>query len=170
VTTRKLVGPVALAAVALVLLLSVRPLSTSRALSIWILLLAAMALVALSRGMREGDGAPGARRFEAALRRRPRPAQEPVELVRMDRELSLGNGSALHARRHLLPLLRACASARLSSRYGVELERQPEAARTLLGDEVWELIRPDWPELVDQREPGVPRPRLEAAITRLESL
>lgn len=168
--TRKLVEPVVFLAVALVFLLALRPLSTSRALAIWIVLLAAVALVTLVRGIRDGDGAPRARRFEAALHRRNGPAPEPVELVRMERELSLGVASAAHAHRRLLPLLRTAASALLGSRHGVELERRPEVARDLLGEDVWELLRPDRPEPEDRHGTGVPRHRLEAAIARLESL
>jgi hypothetical protein len=156
---------------ALVVLLALRPISTSRALSIWFVLLAAIALVNLIRDIRAGDGERRDRRFEAALRRpRNRPAGEPVELLRMERELSLGVGSAAHASRRLLPLLRASASAILGPRYGIELARRPEAARTLLGDDVWELLRPDRPEPEDRHGPGIPRERIEMAIARLESL
>ena len=167
---RKLIWPVACLTLALVVLLALRPLSTSRALAIWIVLAAAVALVALVRGIRDGDGAPRDRRFEAALRARKQPAPEPAELLRMERELSLGIGSAEYAWRRLLPHLRAVASALLGSRHGLELERRPEAARTILGDDVWELLRPDRPEPVDRHGPGVPRQRLEATIARLESL
>ncbi len=144
--------------------------STARALTIFILLAAAVALGALVRDVRRGDGPPRARRFEAVLRRRPPAPSPPVELVRMQRELELGVSSALHAHRRLLPLLRAAAAARIGTRHGFDLERQPDAARRVLGDDVWELLRPDRPAPADRHGPGVPRRRVAAAIERVESL
>jgi hypothetical protein len=167
---RKLTLLVALATVALVVLLALRPLSTSRAFAIWTLLVAGIALTALVRLSRGGNGPRHARRFESALRGRPEPSSEPVEILRMERELVLGIADAAHAHRRLLPLLRAAAAARLASRHGIELEHRREAARTLLGDEAWELLRPDRPPPADRHGPGMPRERLVAVIERLESL
>ena len=52
----------------------------------------------------------------------------------------------------------------------IELERRPEAARALLGEDAWELLRPDRPEPEDRHGPGVPRERVAAVIERVESL
>jgi hypothetical protein len=111
-----------------------------------------------------------ARRFEAALRGRPPAAAEPVELLRMERELELGIANAGSAHHRLLPLLRAAAAARLASRHGVELDRRPDAARALLGEEAWGLLRPDRPEPADRFGRGVPRPTVTALIEKVESL
>ena len=162
--------PALTASVALAVLLALRPLSTSRALAIWIVVVAAIALLVLVRHSREAGGSRHARRFEAALRR-PAPATpEPVELLRMERELELGIAGASHAHHRLLPLLRAAASARLASRHGIELDRRPEAAEALLGEDVWQLLRPNRPEPEDRFAPGVPRARVTAVIERIESL
>jgi hypothetical protein len=166
---RRLAVPVLTATVALVILLALRPLSTSRALAIWIVLVAGIALVLLVRHSRSG-GRAQARRFEAALRGRPPAVTPPVELLRMERELALGIADATHAHRRFLPLLRAAAAARLESRHGIELDRRPDAARALLGEEAWELLRPDRPEPADRHGPGVPRGRVAALIERVESL
>jgi hypothetical protein len=88
----------------------------------------------------------------------------------MERELELGIAGAGHAHHRLLPLLRAAAAARLASRHGIELERRPEAARELLGEEAWELLRPDRPEPVDRFAPGIPRARVAGLIEKVESL
>jgi hypothetical protein len=167
---RILALPAVLATLALVALLEVRPLSTARALAIWIVLVTGIALVALLRRVPRADGPQRARRFEAALRRPTAAASPSAELLRMERELELGIASAAHADRRLLPLLGAAAAARLGSRHGIELERQPAAARSLLGEDIWELLRPDRPASDDKRAPGVPRERVAAAIERLESL
>jgi hypothetical protein len=164
---RRLAIPAIVAAVLLVGLLALRPLSTSRALAIWIVVVAAIALVLLVRDSR-GTRQPS--RFEKALRGRTEPSQQPVELLRMERELELGIADATHAHRRLLPLLRAAAEARLASRRGVDLDRRPELAEALLGDDVWELLRPDRPEPADRHGPGVPRTRVTAVIERVESV
>ncbi len=169
-TLRRLTVPMVTATVALVILLALRPLSTSRALAIWIVLVAAIVLVVLVRHSRSGAGPQRASRFEAALRGRRQTAAQPVELLRMERELVLGTADAIHAHRRLLPLLRGAAAARLASRHGIELDRQPEAARAVLGEEAWDLLRPDRPEPADRHGPGVPRARVEALIERVESL
>jgi hypothetical protein len=168
--SRQLVALVAVATVALVALLALRPLSTSRAFAIWTLLVAAIALVSLVRLSRGSGGPQRALRFESALRDRPEALSQPVELMRMERELVLGMAEAAHAHRRLLPLLRAAAAARLASRHGIELERRPEAARALLGEDTWELLRPDRPMPTDRHAPGVPEERVVSVIERLESL
>jgi hypothetical protein len=167
---RSLTGPVLLATVALVILLALRPLSTSRALAIWVVLAAGLALLVLVRHSHGGEGPARSRRFEAALRPRRGKSSPPVELARMERELELGIANAGNAHHRLLPLLRSAAAARLASRHGVELERRPDAAEALLGEDVWELLRPDRPDPADRFEPGIPRDRVTAAIERIEAL
>lgn len=165
---RGLVAPVLIATVTLVVLLALRPLSTSRALGIWVVVVASLALLVLVRHSR--SSAQHTPRFEAALRGRPPAISEPVELLRMERELELGIANAGSAHHRLVPLLRAAAAARLASRHGVELDRRPDAARALLGEEAWEVLRPDKPEPVDRFGRGVPRERVAAVIERVESL
>jgi hypothetical protein len=158
------------ALLALILLLAIPELPKSRALAIWVVIVTALVLLFLLRHSREDGGPTRARRFEQALRRRKQATSQPEELMRMERELVLGIADADHAHRRLLPLLRAAAAAHLSARHGLELERQPEEARALLGEDVWELLRPDRPPSEDRHGPGVPRERVAAAIERVESL
>jgi hypothetical protein len=167
---RRLAMPAVAATVALVVLLALHPLSTSRALAIWVVLVAAIALLLLVRHSGRSGEPRQASRFEAALRGPAETAPQPVELLRVERELVLGSADAIYAHRRFLPLLRAAATARLTSRHGVDLDRRPDAARRLLGDEAWELLDPDRPEPVDRHGPGVPRERVAALIERIESL
>jgi hypothetical protein len=167
---RQLALPAVVAAVVLLALLALRPLATPRAFAIWIVVVAAIVLLMLVRHSRGGQGLQHAGHFEAALRRRKETPQPPVDLLRMERELELGIADATHAHRRLLPLLRAAATARLDSRHGIELDRRPDAAEALLGEEVWELLRPDRPEPTDRHGPGVPRASVAAVIEQVESL
>jgi hypothetical protein len=165
---RRVAAPVFVATVVLVGLLAVRQLSTSRALAIWVVVAAGLALLLLVRNSRSEERHMP--RFEAALRGRTTTPSEPVELLRMERELELGIANAASAHHRLLPLLRAAAEARLASRHGVELDRRPDAARALLGEEAWEWLRPDRPEPADRFGRGVPRATVAALIERVESL
>jgi hypothetical protein len=158
------------ATVVLVVLLLVPKVSTARAFAIWIVVATALVLLSLIRHSRQVAGPERASRFEQAVRGRKTAASQPEELVRMDRELVLGSADADHAHRRLLPLLRATAAARIAARHGFELERRPEAARARLGDDVWELLRPDRPAPADRHDRGVPRARIAAVIERVESL
>lgn len=167
---RRLAGPIVVAAVALIALLALRPVSTARSLAIWLLLVAALALLTLARDVRSRDTSGSAPRFEAALRDRPRRSTIPIELARTERELELGIANADYAHRRLLRLLQAAAAARLASQHGVELARSPERAHALLGDEAWELLRPDRPAPLDRHGPGIPRAKVVALVEKVESL
>ena len=161
---------VTLSAISLVALLAPPKLSTSRALAIWLVIVAALVLVALIRESRERGGPVPASRFEQALRK-PKPQRaQPEELLRMEREILLGIADADQAHRKLLPLLRATASARLAARHGLEPGRRPELERERLGDEVWDLVRPDRPQPADRHGPGLREEQVVAVIEKVESL
>ena len=114
---------------------------------------------------------PAARRrsppsFERALRSQPppRPAR-PLELERLEREVTLGIGGAFHLRHKLLPQLREIAAQRLADRRGAALTDATVSA------DAWELLRPEGPD--DYRERygrGVPIERLEALTDELERI
>ena len=159
-----------LATVVLVVLLAIPKLSTSRALAIWVVVAAAFVLAVLIRHSRAHAASQPPRRFEWALRNRKPATPPPEELLHMERELVLGSADADHAHRRLLPLLRTAASARIAAKHGFELERRPDAARALLGADVWELLRLDRPEPADRHDRGVPQAEIAAVIARIEAL
>jgi hypothetical protein len=105
--------------------------------------------------------------FERPPERPPRP--EPLaELERIDRALVLAASSSFDVHHRLRPLLRELASERLYASHGVELDREPERARALLGDELWEIVRPT--RELDRHGPGIPlaeSARLVEAVERL---
>jgi hypothetical protein len=154
------------------LLLGLRPFPVERAFALWILLLAAIVLSELVRPPAGVDRrhARLAARFDEALRPSRPETQRPAELERLEREIVLAVGTAAFAHRRLLPRLRTAAAARLAVHHGIGLERRPEAARALLGEHAWELLRPDRPQPKDPNGPGVPRPHIEALVERIESL
>jgi hypothetical protein len=76
--------------------------------------------------------------------------------------------SGLAAHTLLRPVLSEIAEARLARR-GVQLSRDHDEARRLLGREAWELVRPDRPQ-PDDRAAGVAPRELEAVLDILEAL
>ena len=167
---RRIAGSVLAATAVLVILLGVRPLPAERLLAGYVLVVAGIALAALTRIAQPAAERRGASRFEQALRRRHERPVRPPELIRTERELTLGMANAGHAYSRLLPVLREAAAARLAARHGIDLRARPRDAEELLGNDAWELLRPDLPAPEDRNAPGLPTARLEALVSRLEHL
>jgi hypothetical protein len=55
-------------------------------------------------------------------------------------------------------------------RQGVSLEDDPERARTQLGDELWELVRPERPPPEDRLARGAPINDIRCVVESLERL
>lgn len=155
-----------------VVLFATNALPSTRAISVGIVLLAAIAFAELFRAAKVADEPSSlvARRFEQALRPRTVTYRRPAELERVEREIAIGASAEMWARQRLLPRLRTAAAARLSMRHGIDLDRRPQAARVLLGEDAWELVRPDRPEPDDSHSPGVTLQQVRAAVDRLEAL
>jgi hypothetical protein len=62
------------------------------------------------------------------------------------------------------------AAELLRSRRGIDLEQEPDRARAALGDDVWELVRPDRPLPSDRHAAGIDEPSLERMVVALERL
>ncbi len=167
---RRLLGLFATATLGLAITLGVRPASVATILGAYVLALAAIALSAFTRAARGVSEWQEASRFERALRGNVEAPVRPPELVRTEREVTLGVANAGHLHARLLPILREAAAARLAAHDNVELERRPAAARALLGDEAWELLRPDLPPPDDRSAPGLPLRQIRALVDTLERL
>ncbi|MHB8469729.1 MAG: hypothetical protein ACYDCH_08245 [Gaiellaceae bacterium] len=167
---RRLTSAFAVVTIGLAIALGLGPASTQSILSAYVLALAAIALASLTRIAAEPALRLQPSPFADALRPRRHDRMRPPELVRVEREIALGTSTAAHLHLRLLPLLREAAAARLAAHHNVDLERRPEAARRLLGDEVWEQLRPDRPVPVDRNAPGMPLRTLRTLVDTLERL
>ncbi len=167
---RRIFSSVAAATVALAVALGVGPVATERIVAAYILVLTAIAAAALTRAAVSAAGPQPVSELERALGPRREERGRPPELVRVEREITLGSANAGHLHVRLLPVLRDAAAARLAARHGIDLERRPEGARRLLGEDVWELVRPDRPEPADRGAPGLGLARLRHTIDTLEAL
>ena len=111
--------------------------------------------------------------MERAVRARPTVAEaKPPSLAVLRRQVVIATsaygGSELHTA--LRPLLREIAEERLSVQQSISLDAEPELARELLGDGLWELVRTGRTAPEDRDAPGVPLGELQGMVSRLRSL
>jgi hypothetical protein len=153
------------ATLGLIVLLGVHPVSADRIVAGYVLALAAIALASLTRILSDAVDTR-ASTFEHALSRRRAEPPRPSDLIRVEREITLALSSAGHVHNRLLPLLREIAAARL----GFELDLRPAAARARVGEDCWELLRPDRPAPENKNAPGLRQRDVRALVEALERL
>ena len=107
--------------------------------------------------------------FESALRPRVRTELWPAQLVRLERIVEWSGASDLDAHTRLRPVLVEIAEARLARR-GLQLDRDAEEARRLLGSTAWDLLRPGRPPPESRDVPGIAPRDLEEILDALEAL
>lgn len=100
---------------------------------------------------------------------RSAPVQRPADLRQIEGLVWTKGSNAADVHRALRPLLREIAIARLE-RHGIALDRDSREARLALGDDLWELVRPERPRPEDPRGPGITLERLTALTDRLQRL
>ena len=111
---------------------------------------------------------PGLRSWLPPLRRRPR--QPPLRsLEELEHAVDFALATAFDVHFRLRPHLAAIAEHRLAAR-GVSLELQPERARELVGDEAWELVRPDRRGPEDRNASGLDLSALTRIVEALEAV
>jgi hypothetical protein len=163
---RRVTALVVGATIALIVVLGLHPVSTTRIAAGYVLALAAIGLDVCVRTLGAESWRDRGSLFEHAVSRKGPEPTRPSEIVRIEREITLGTSSAGHLHTRLLPLLRDAASARL----GIDFDLHPERARAALGDESWDLLRPDRPEPIDRSAPGLPMRRVRTVVDMLERL
>lgn len=108
-------------------------------------------------------------------RRRPRPGP-PVENApfRAYRQVAEALSWAAVSPRHYdlvtRPLLTSLAAARLADRHRVDLHGDPDAARALVGEDVWHWIDPAREASRDSQPPGIGPGTLTLIVGRLEKI
>ena len=107
-------------------------------------------------------------------RRQPPPPRArdhtmPLRLRQIADDLRESEQSGVGVDRSLRPLLLPIAAARLGRR-GVDMALAPRRAQELLGDVLWEIVRPDRPSAAYRVGRGLAGDDLRTAIERLERL
>jgi len=135
-------------------------------LRIYVLLLCGTAIVLVLLALRRAYPPETTLREppKAAFRRRP-----PVSLGRIEHEVALGIAGSFDLHYRLVPRLRSLAAGLLASRRTVSLEASG-GARTILGEEAWELVRPGRPVPQERLARGIPPRQLERVVDALEAI
>ncbi len=135
---------------------------------VWLVLVLAIGLAAaVGALLRAVPMRPSA--FDAAFAPRRRSRARPASLERVEREVALGSGTAFDVHYRLRPAVRTVASSLLVRR-GVDPDRAPERAQTMVGRELWDLIRPGRAVPDDRTAPGLPLETIERVVDELERL
>ena len=97
---------------------------------------------------------PGERsEFDDALHAKHRPPLRIAERDKLAREVQLGMQTAFDLHYRLRPTLVEIARNRLAGR-GISFENE-RRAKSVLGNEAWELLRPDREPPRDRNAPGI---------------
>ncbi len=159
-----------LATVATVAVALLVPGRAELAVHVYLLVLASLALGFLVAVLRRRYPVAAASPFDLGLRTQPREEHVLQELARLEREVTLSMSTAFDLHFRLRPVLRRISARLLASRRGIELERSPAAARTLLGEELWDVVRPDREPPHDRAAPGLELRSLQTMVDALEAL
>ncbi len=138
---------------------------------IFVIVAGALVIRLLVRAVRDATSVPGPFPFDQALL--PPPAQEIPRAREPDRiafEVGAATHRALELHHRFRRRLRRLAADRLAAEHGVDLDADREAARSLLGPEAWDLLRPDHVPPEDRFGPGMPIEDVTKIVTAVEDL
>jgi hypothetical protein len=136
---------------------------------VWLLVALVLALLAFMAAVRAAHPITPSP-FAASLRQPRAVAARPAALVRLEREVSMAGTTAFDVHFFLRPALIDLAGGLLSSRRGIDLEDEPERAQAVLGDDLWELVRPDRSPPLERLGTGIEAARLERVVSTLERI
>jgi hypothetical protein len=145
------------------------PVDTSLTVRIYLLVVGALALLTLVAATAYAAGT-GPSQFERALARKPARPIRPDELERLERQVALANENSFDFYSRLRPSLVSAAAASLWLTHGVDLETQPDRARELLPDEVWNVVRPDFERPTDRHAAGPSLAEIDAVVAGIERM
>jgi hypothetical protein len=154
----------------LAVVLLVDPGRAELAVHVYVLVLAAIGLGRLLAALHDALPPRTPSAFDAALRTRKRPTQRIPELERMEREVALGLSADFDLHYRLRPSVRGIATELLAARRGIDLDASPDAARRVLGEDAWEIVRGDRVPSRQHFAAGVDIASLRRAVSALEAI
>jgi hypothetical protein len=134
-------------------------------LDVFVLAVGAIALANIVIATREAYPPEESSAIAEALAREPPNPSRPAELDRLERELTMASATAFDLHARLRPLVHEIAAMRLAAN-GVRLQDGEDE----LGEDLWELVRPDRPAPTDRHASGLPPAALRRVVERLETL
>ncbi len=171
-------GPAAaLAAIATIALLAVVTIfqeHRSLAVNSWLLTIGGLVIWACLRALTESLPTSQSSAFDSVRRHTPEPQARLGEVIAIEGVILDAEWSWNSVEHRLRPLMRKLAAERLLERRQVDMESEPDAARTILGDELWALVRPGpyEPEAhqIGAHGRGISRATVGQAVKVLEEL
>jgi hypothetical protein len=107
--------------------------------------------------------------LEEALNRRAPAPERIAELDRLERELYLGATTAFDLHYRLRPVLREIVEPRLE-RHGLRLDAVDPRVREALGEDLWEIVRPDREPPSDRHAPGPGFAVMSRVVAQVEAV
>jgi hypothetical protein len=165
------VGFLALAIVVFLSVVSLAPRYREVAAQVFLVVTAAVVIRLLVVAVVEATSHPGPFAFDRALvPPPPRELTAPSEPARIRFEVGAATHRSMELHHQLRRRLRRLAEDRLGADHGVDIDADPDAARTLLGEEAWDLLRPDLTPPSDRFGPGMPIEGITRIVTAVEEL
>jgi hypothetical protein len=156
--------------VALVLAALLEPGKRALELDIYVLVVGGIAVLTAVLAARRAYPLAERSALADALVEEPREAIRPPDLDRTERVLSMASNSAFDVHFRLRPMLREVAEQRLADRRGLRLDSGDQRVQEALGEELWELVRPDREQPHRRFGEGVEAEQLSRVVDRLEAL
>jgi len=161
----------AVATVGLMTAIAALPRYRGRALQVFVVLAGAVLIRLLVVAVVEATSRPGLFAFDRALvPPPPRELTAPSEPARIRFEVGAATHRSMELHHQFRRRMRRLAQDRLAAEHGVDLDAEPEAARPLLGDEAWDLLRPDRVPPDDRFGPGMPVEGVTRIVAAVEDL
>jgi hypothetical protein len=158
-----------LPAIGLAVAVAVAPNRAALEVHIWLLVMLGLALLAFI-GLVTAAYPRSRTPFDARLVRKTPSVERPSALARLEREVSMSGSAAFDLHFRLRPTITALAAELLFSRRGIDLDREPERARSVVGPDVWELVRPERPAPTERHGAGIGEAGLDAVVIGLERI
>lgn len=166
----RLAGVAIVPTLALVGVVLVAPGRARLAVHVYVLVLCLFSLIGVVGALRQANPRARVSAFDRALRRRPPRHDRLAELARLEREVALGTASAFDLHYRLRPTARRVARGLLAARRGIDLDHDADGARRVLGDETYELVRPDRAPPLDRFGPGLEPAGVHRLVEALEEI
>jgi hypothetical protein len=139
-------------------------------LDVYGLVVGALALFTAVFATREAFPRAGPSAIAEAFKHEPKQAERPPDLERTERLLTLATTTSFDLHYRLRPILREVAEQRLADRRGLRLDSGSPQVRQALGEDLWELVRPDRPAPDHRFEPGLPPDAVARSVEQLEAI
>lgn len=138
---------------------------------VYVVFIGALVVRLLVRAIVAARWMPEEPSFDLALRgRAPGALRSPYYPELIQQELGSSANRALELHYRLRPRLREITADRLATNHSVAMDEATESTRRLLGDEAWELLRPDREPPRDRLGPGMSVAELERIVTAVEGI